>query len=374
MFDFRAARVVRRHKRKDCEETSCPQHDMQLPKYDGPYVKPHKYGEDCYLYRGVCPLHEIEVPKDYDGPYCPRHETTGHAYTDKCDRHCSYCGLNGHTMLFCRKMKDCKLCGKSGHNPIKCWKYCTIRLRINRATELGRCYECLRPFTLVDRIGWCDHCLTPRLNASSLEPTLRSFTKETQTEENSYLVQECQTELKEGKAIIESQTRQIEELSNKISSLEDKLEGSMVTIRELNWQLQNTLKEKEQELQKLNSFDSLVKEKDMELRKLQEQIKQKDLELERHRQTSAQSPQSIPAAAQQPCPTLYNRSEYINETNGINATLKDLQDQQQKLSVVVNYICNKIRTQDMYWHNQSSFNPYLGPYDTGQYFNKVQQV
>merc|ERR1712082_43068 len=116
------------------------------------------------------------------------------------------------------------------------------------------------------------------------------------------------------------------------------------------------------------------KGKEMELRKLQEQISQKDLELAQHRQTCAQSSQSIPAPAQQSCsnstPT-FNHLEHINETSGIKATLKDIQDQQQKISVVVNYLCNKIMTQDMHWHNQSSFNPYLGPYDTGQYFNKA---
>ena len=68
--------------------------------------------------------------------------------------------------------------------------------------------------------------------------------KESQTEEDSSIVQEYQTELQEKQSTIEDQRIQIEELNNKISSLEDKLESSITAINELNWQLQNTVKEK----------------------------------------------------------------------------------------------------------------------------------
>ena len=115
----------------------------------------------------------------------------------------------------------------------------------------------------------------------------------------------------------------------------------------------------------------------MELRKLQELISQKDIELEWHRKTSAQPSQTFPAKAQQPCsnpsPT-FNHLEHISETNYIKAMLTDLQDQQQKLSVIVNLLYNKTKAQDMSRHNYPSFNPYMGLYDTGQYFNKLQQV
>ena len=110
--------------------------------------------------------------------------------------------------------------------------------------------------------------------------------------------------------------------------------------------------------------------------KLKELISQKDTELEQHRKISVQPSQSIPAKAQKPCsnPTpTSNHLEHINEPN-IKAAFKNLQDQQQKISVAVNYLCNIIKTQDMLWQNQLSFNPYLGPYDTGQYFDKLQQM
>ena len=158
-------------------------------------------------------------------------------------------------------------------------------------------------------------------------------------------------------------------------SLEDKLESSITTINELNWQLQNTVKEKEKELQRVDTLDLVCREKETELRRLQQQMCQKDFELEQHKKTSAQPSQTIPATAQQPNPVITsNNSGDFLETSHIKATLIDIQNQQQKISMVVNHLYNKIKTQDMYWPNHSSFNPYLGPYDTGQYFNKLQQV
>jgi len=97
---------------------------------------------------------------------------------------------------------------------------------------------------------------------------------------------------------------------------------------------------------------------------LQQQICQKDFELEQHKKTGAQPSQTIPATAQQPSPVITsNNSGVFHEINSIKATLIDIQDQQQKISMVVNYLYNKIKTQDMYWLNHSSFNPYLGPYE-----------
>ena len=66
-------------------------------------------------------------------------------------------------------------------------------------------------------------------------------TKESQTEDNIHLVQKCETELQEGKAIIENQSRQIEELNRKILSLENKLENSNATINSLDWKVRYTL-------------------------------------------------------------------------------------------------------------------------------------
>ena len=101
---------------------------------------------------------------------------------------------------------------------------------------------------------------------------------------------------------------QIEELNSKISALENKLKSSNAAIEEVHWQWQNTVQEKEQELQKVNKLDSLCKGKEMELRRLQEQISQKDIELEQHRKRSAQPSQTAPAAAQQHCPASASNS------------------------------------------------------------------
>ena len=69
-------------------------------------------------------------------------------------------------------------------------------------------------------------------------------TKESQTEGDSYIDQESQIELQEAKGIIENQRRQIEELNNKILSLEDRLESSNTIIDSLDWKLQSIIKEK----------------------------------------------------------------------------------------------------------------------------------
>ena len=128
-------------------------------------------------------------------------------------------------------------------------------------------------------------------------------------------------------------------------------------------------------MRKVGDLDLLCKEKEAELRKLCEQIGQKDFELDQYRKASAQSSQPAPATTQQPCPaSASNNLGHIHELNCIKPTLENLQDQQQKLFLIVNQLFNKVMTQNMSWHNYSSFIPYMGPYDTGQYFNKLQQV
>merc|ERR1712082_26978 len=138
----------------------------------------------------------------------------------------------------------------------------------------------------------CSRCAAPNIKHVLFMP---QETKESQTQENGYIGQESQTELQEGKAIIENQTRQIEEMNTKILSLEDKLERSNSTIDSFNWKLQCIIKEKEQELHKVNELDSLCKQKEIEQRKLQELISQKDVELGQNRVTSTQPYQTIPA-------------------------------------------------------------------------------
>ena len=128
-----------------------------------------------------------------------------HKETEKCYSRCSHCGINGHHMSLCYKLKFCQLCGKPGHNPYRCWTYSTIHLWILRAQVLHRCVDCLcpwKPHTVGDVVyGICTYCGGKNANDSFKLHGSRQ-TKESQTDENSHTDQESQTELKEGKAII----------------------------------------------------------------------------------------------------------------------------------------------------------------------------
>ena len=104
---------------------------------------------------------------------------------------------------------------------------------MDRAKELDRCVNCLTPWkTSISEMQdssiqfseidiFCMHCAN-NLTCVFKNVVRDTKTKESQTEDNMHLVQECETELEEGKAIIENQSRQIEELNNKILSLENK--------------------------------------------------------------------------------------------------------------------------------------------------------
>ena len=203
-----------------------------------------------------------------------------HKTKDKHRSYCSHCDQPGHHMSLCYKLKFCNLCGKAGHNPYRCWEYSTMRKWISRARELDRCVDCLRPWKLSkpnimtetsDLISFCSYCTNHRYNVwpqgnqkpccTNFPPQRPKVTKESQTQENIYIGQESQTELQEGKAIIENQTRQIEEMNSKILSLENNLESSNATIDSLDWKLKSITKEKEQELQKVNKLDTLCKKK-----------------------------------------------------------------------------------------------------------------
>ena len=300
-----------------------------------------------------------------------------HVYTTRCDRFCNYCMNWGHTMLYCHKIKDCKLCGKSGHNPLRCWKYCSIKEWMARAKELGRCGECLA--LLPTGGNECTNCRTKRVYWKPQEGNH----EECQTEEGSSIIQECKSELQEGKTIIE-------DLKNKILELEKKLENSNTAINELNWKWTNTLQEKEQEVQEASKLDALCKTKEMELRKLKEQIEQKDGELEHHRKKSAQPSQNgpvsiqqhCPAATQQHCPVSIQQhypavsqqhcpasvSNNLGHCNCIKPNLIGLQDQQQKLCMIVNHLYDKVMAHNMSWFYYPNFNPKEGLYDTGQNF------
>ena len=173
-----------------------------------------------------------------NAPHCGHCEIFGgrsdHKETDKCWSWCSHCGRTGHHMSLCYKLKLCNLCGKAGHSPYRCWSYSTITKWICRARELDKCVDCLRPWKpFIQNNGHyivCSHCGTVDIN-NVLKGI--QYTKESQTEDTS-LVHESQSELQQGKDLIDNQKRQIKELNSKILSLEDRLEGSNTTIDSLN--------------------------------------------------------------------------------------------------------------------------------------------
>ena len=321
--------------------------------------------------------------------YCEGERDPFHAYTEKCESYCRLCMKKGHTMLFCYKIKDCKLCGKSGHNPRRCWIYCTIYRWMERAEELGRCAECLTLFTT--DVKNCTNCYTPRVYWKPPTPFFTGYNnncKETQTETCDDKVQELQNELLlvnvNAQTIIDKQKSQIEELNFKISSLENKLEHSRKTMNELNCQLQASTKEKEKEIQRAKTLNSVCNKQDLELidakastEKLQAEIKQKDLGLKQHNKIVNE---------QLPCPKLAsNKLENTSELQQIKSSLKDLQAQQQQTAMMVNnlYYEDKIKTTDstnyrtMNYLNSCmsfSYSPYMGLWDTGQNYYKLQQV
>ena len=312
-------------------------------------------------------------PKDCrNPPYCAYHKIIGHAPTDRCKRRCPLCCKWGHTKLHCHKIKDCKLCGKSGHNPIRCWEYCTIKLWMERAEELNRCGECLTLFTTDTKR--CTICCTQRVYWKPTTCTERFFDKESQTETNTTKDQESQME-----TIIDDQKLQTEEFKKQVAILEDKLEKSLLTINSLSWQLQATIQERENALYRAQTLNSVCHARDLELidaksimEELQEEIREKDLELKQHRKITNTQPSCSPLAA---CSL-----EHTGELKQMKASLQDLQVQQQKISMIIShlYYGNRIKTPDTTNYLNSypsfSFNPYMGLWDTGQNSNKLQQV
>merc|ERR1712055_1103344 len=305
--------------------------------------------------------------------YCEHHEVFGHASTLKCEQVCHYCRESGHAIQFCYKLKNCVLCGKFGHNPGRCWKYWSIEMWMRRAQELGRCGECLTLFK-ADATD-CANCHNSR-----------SYLKKSQTGENSNKVQKCQKELQESKTIMK-------DLKNKILELEEELKGANTALSEVGKKWTNTLRTKNQELKRADKLDSLCRNGEVELKKLQEQIGEKDRERwaqpsqaapavvqqqysAQIQQCPAQIQQHCPAATQQQCPvstqqhcpaSASNNLGHYNTPNLIKPTLMDLHDQQQKLCIMVNQLYDRIMTPNMSWLNYSSFIPNMGPYDTGQY-------
>ena len=143
-----------------------------------------------------CALHCEECFQEGSYPF--------HKEKDKCYSFCSHCYRNGHHMSLCYKLKVCNLCGKAGHNPYRCWKYSTITKWINRVIDLGICLNCLRPWKPKEYYPrFCYHCWGQDIQ--DIAKTITHYaglqkTNESQTEENSYIVQESQIELQQGKA------------------------------------------------------------------------------------------------------------------------------------------------------------------------------
>merc|ERR1712121_272783 len=82
--------------------------------------------EDNIAYQwdeGIETLREHKEKDCKNPPFCEYHGMIGHLATLRCERMCRHCMKHGHSMQFCKKLKNCVLCGKSGHNPRNCWQY-----------------------------------------------------------------------------------------------------------------------------------------------------------------------------------------------------------------------------------------------------------
>ena len=351
-------------------------------------------------------------------PYCRYHDLVGHTPTDKCRRHCSHCMKYGHSMRFCRNLKTCNLCGKYGHNPYNCWKYSTLRQWADRARELNRCMQCLTQCTTktnyIDRTGYpwyfCLHCGAWRTYWNHFPQFPKSNCKESQTETSDDTDQKLRAELLQAQAIIENKDLQINELSNKVLDLENKLVNSISENKDLKLEIKKCiLHEQELALQKVEALELACREKDVELKnasstieKLKTTMEHTHLQLEQYKQLSAQSSKVTPVItpkdtthadeqpskvyeafvlnkSQQPCPPQVssNHSDY-SELNHIKSTLQDLQTQQQKIAMIVShlYYGNRIQAPDTSnifkdYYSSFNFNPYMGLLDTGQHFNKL---
>ena len=144
----------------------------------------------------------------------------------------------GHTMLYCRKLKNCDLCGKSGHNPLKCWKYSSALQWMYRAEELGRCGECLTLFK-----ADATECTNCRANRVYWKPFESNHKKYQTGEGDSNKVQKCKKELQESKTIIK-------DLKNKILELEEELKRANTALSEVGRKWTNTLQEKKSRIEK----------------------------------------------------------------------------------------------------------------------------
>ena len=328
-------------------------------------------------------------------PYCCLHMRPGHFENIRCKRYCYNCQIFGHTMQFCRKIKNCVLCGKKGHNPHFCWKYSTMISWLKRTKELKLCSECL--FPCVEGESCCRHCKTVYVYILSDPPHIDN--KETQTEDDESIDQEIHVERQNAETIMEKQKQQIQDL-------EDRLQQQVSITENLNAQLQATILEKEQALQKLKEtklkFDSMevqLVDARATIENLNAEINQRDLQEEQRQQKFAQSllitPNNITQAAASaisiqeepvkpltpnwPCltqPVACSNLE-CSDLRSVKESLLSLQAQQEKTSMIVTQLCNSIKIQthdNINYLNEPSFsyNPYMGLLDTGQNYTKLR--
>ena len=352
--------------------------------------------------------------------YCDYHSVEGHVPTLKCTQLCSYCRNFGHSMPFCHKLKNCDLCGRYGHNPYRCWRYSTLTAWAERAKVLNRCMQCLTLCTTdkncIDKDGDPDyHCPNCRAWRTYWNPApqfvhVNGNCKGSQTETDDNTEQKSKTELLQSQAIINNKDLQINELSNKVLDLENKLANSISENKELKLELKKCITHEQQlALQKVQKLELACNEKDVELKnacstieKLKADIEHTHLQLEQYKHVSVQlskvtpvitpkdttraeeQPRKVcetfmPNKLQQPCsPQVASSQSDYSELNHIKSTLENLQTQQQKIAMIVSHLYyeNRIQVPDTTnsfkdYYPSFNFNPYMGLLDTGQYFNKL---
>ena len=213
-----------------------------------------------------------------------------------------------------------------------------------------------------------------------------------------------QTELQHVETVIDkSQINQFK----KVAILENELEHCVSVNNNLNSQLLGITQEIQQAHQKANALELACHVRDVELveakaavKKLQEEVGEKALQLEQYKTLNAQSSEVTPGtrsrvstsvdklqnkesgafmpnALHHHCPMQVAPNN--SELNHIKATLEDLQADQQKIAMIVSHLyhSNRIQPQDttngIKTYPSFSFNPYMGNLDTGQNFHNYNR-
>ena len=165
---------------------------------------------------------------------------------------------------------------------------------------------CTTETNYIDKYGgaryFCKHCGAWRTYWNTSPQFHKSNCKESQTETSDDTDQKLRAELLQAQAIIENKDLQINELSNKVLDLENKLANSISENKDLKLEIKKCIiHEQELAVQKVEALELACREKDVELKnasstieKLKTKMEHTHLQLEQYKQLSAQSSKVTP--------------------------------------------------------------------------------